>query len=471
MKKIAAIILALALCPSLASAAQETGAASATSAWSEGGHIYVVSGDVYIARGEKTPHRVTNDEVIGSDTMISTGENSAALLRFEDGQIVTMQSNSAFQVRQYRYDANSIENSHAIFSMFKGGLRFVTGLIGQRRKQAFRLATPTATIGIRGTEFMVAMVGDSTYSQVLNGKITMTNAAGMKVLGMGQSAVVSSSRALASLVPASAIPADTFIGLLSIPVDPSEIPAPAPAPAPVPVPVPVPVPEPIPEPVPEPVPAPVPAPEPTPEPAKIDTRSGIGLTVKAGTLGGGAELSFGSSDRFSARVGLNAYDYKRTANSGTVNYDFELQLQTASVLADWYPFSGRFRASGGLFYNNNEVSLSANPTGGNYTINGATYSSTQIGSLKGTMTFNKAAPYLGIGWGNPVAKDKGWGMTSDFGVLFQGEPKTSLTATCNLAPCSAAIQNNVAAENTKMQSDLSNFKWWPVVSIGISYQW
>ena len=219
---------------------------------------------------------------------------------------------------------------------------------------------------------------------------------------------------------------------------------------------------------------PAPEPEPTPEPAKTDTRSGKGLTGKVGTLGYGAELSFGSSDRFSTRLGVNALTYKRTANSGTVNYDIKLQLQTAGAVVDWYPFEGSFRTSGGLFYNNNKASFASNPTAGNLIINGVTYTSAQVGSLQGTMKFNKAAPYLGIGWGSPVAKNKGWGLVSDFGVLFQGKPKTSLTATCGPALVGAActqLQTDAAAENAKLQSDLSNFRRWPVISLGISYQW
>lgn len=224
------------------------------------------------------------------------------------------------------------------------------------------------------------------------------------------------------------------------------------------------------------------SPEISPEPAKVadensmdrNSRSDIAVTGKIGSLGLGAELDLGLTDSLGARIGLNSFTYKYNANSGTVNYDFKLQLQTISALADWYPFQGSFRTSAGLMYNNNKVNLAGLPTGVSYTINGTTYNSADVGSLQGTMSFNKVAPYLGIGWGNPAAKDKGWGMTSDIGVLFQGSPKTSLVATCGAtlpAPQCTTLQSDAAAENTKLQSALSNFKFWPVVSVGISYQW
>lgn len=516
MKNIAAIIVALALIPAVSSASQDTDAmnanakaTAATSAQMAGSHIYVVNGDVFVAQGKNPAHRVTDNEAIVSDTLVNTGKNSAALLKFEDGQAVTMQSNSTFQVREYRYDAQKIENSNIVFSMYKGGMRFVTGLIGKLRKQAFRLSTPNSTIGIRGTDFMLTMADKSMYGQVLTGRITMTNAAGMKVVRADQSAVVTSSTALASLVSPLAIPAGTFSELQSIPIVPSAITAPAPVPAAASVPdvlsdtsgtaaevgataagasigaaggamagsdsestqaaAETAPPEASPE---------VP-PEPAKQPAEKEivadnSRSGVGITGKIGTLGYGAELNVGFSDSFSARLGYNAFTYKYNTSASSVNYDFKLQLRTVSLLGDWYPFEGGFRTSGGLVYNDNQVKLNGLPTAGTYTINGTTYNSTDIGSLQGTMSFGNVSPYLGIGWGNPVHKDKGWGMVSDIGVLFQGSPRTSLVATCGAtlpAPQCATLQSDAAAENAKLQDDLKRFKFWPVVSIGISYQW
>lgn len=199
-------------------------------AWAAGGWVYDASGDVSVAVGKQAAHRATRNDAIVSDTVISTGDKGYAVLKFEDGQVVTIQANSTFHVREYRYEPDKIENSNMFFSMLKGGMRFVTGLIGQRNKAAFKLSTPNATIGIRGTEFMVAMVNNSMYSQVVSGGIGMTNAAGTLALGAGQAAVVTSATTLATVVPISALPAGTFSQLGAIPVPPAT-PAPAPAPA------------------------------------------------------------------------------------------------------------------------------------------------------------------------------------------------------------------------------------------------
>jgi hypothetical protein len=349
----------------------------------------------------------------------------------------------------------------------------------------------------------------------------MTNAAGTVALGAGQTAQIASTSSLATLIPAAAIPAGTFNQLLSIPTTAAPAASTPPANPPAPSTATIPPSPTLPATPVSPVTTlasgaavggaligiasgtssnnspkqapPVAAISKPIEPVVAKTitkkddkliaaaetktntaeksKTGWGATGKIGTLGLGAELNYGLSDSFSTRVGLNTFSYNRNAKSSQVDYDFKMQLQTLSALADWYPFAGGFRTSIGLLYDNNKISLSAIPTAGNYIINGVSYTTADIGSLQGTMTFNKIAPYFGIGWGNPVSKGKGWGLVTDIGILFQGKPKIDLTVTCTNASICSQLQTDATAENTKLQNDLSSFKFWPVASIGISYQW
>jgi len=204
---------------------------------------------------------------------------------------------------------------------------------------------------------------------------------------------------------------------------------------------------------------------------------GVALSGKIGlTTGYGIEATLGG-DKLSGRFGFNKYSYKANGNADSMNFDFRLNLQSISALADWYPFAGRFRVSGGLYNNKSKIEMTAVPNAGaTYTINGIPYAANSaVSSLQGKMTFSPISPYLGIGWGNPVSKGKGWGMVSDIGVIFQGSPKYSLAAACGAALTAlqcTQLQNDVAAEQAKQQTDLNNsFKYWPVLSIGLSYQW
>ncbi|MEO7496768.1 MAG: hypothetical protein ABIT83_01545 [Massilia sp.] len=198
----------------------------------------------------------------------------------------------------------------------------------------------------------------------------------------------------------------------------------------------------------------------------------VGVTVGLGTTGLGAHLSIPVQPNLNTRVGINAAHYNFADKSGSVDYDYKFKLQTVDVLADWFPMDGGFRVTGGLVYNGNKFEAHGKPAaGGGYEVNGTNYAS-GAGSINGGIEFRKAAPYLGIGWGNAVAKDSGWGFSSDLGVLFQGSPKNTLTNTgCTLtsAVC-AKLATDLAAERKNFDDDSSSFKYYPVLRVGASYK-
>lgn len=191
----------------------------------------------------------------------------------------------------------------------------------------------------------------------------------------------------------------------------------------------------------------------------------FGVNFKAGSLGLGAELSKGFSDKFSVNLGFNSYNYKTTRSESGIDYDSKFELQSASLLANYHPFNGLFRVTGGALYNNNELKLTGKPSAGStYNINGVNYTAAQVGTLTGTVTFNKTVPYVGLGWGNrPGSK---LGLSADIGVLYQGSPKLSLSATGN----AAGLATNLEQERKNAESDLNNFKWYPVLSLGVYFR-
>ena len=199
---------------------------------------------------------------------------------------------------------------------------------------------------------------------------------------------------------------------------------------------------------------------------------GVAVYINGGTTGFGLGLAGNLSESVTGRIGFNTWSKSVTQNDTDGNYNLDLKLQTINLLADWYPFSGTFRTTLGLISNGNKATVTATPSaGGTYEFNGHTYDSTQFGSYTGEMKFNSTAPYLGVGWGNPVARDKTWGFVMDLGVMFQGSPKVTSTATCGAltVPECQTFQDDVAASTATLESDTSDFKYWPVISIGVSY--
>ncbi|NMM28292.1 MAG: hypothetical protein HHJ12_13635 [Glaciimonas sp.] len=177
--------------------------------------------------------------------------------------------------------------------------------------------------------------------------------------------------------------------------------------------------------------------------------------------------------QLNARVGLNYLDYSYSGATSSVDYDFKLKLTTVDALLDYYPTSSNFRLTGGLVYNGNKITANAKSNAtGSYTLNNKIYDAASAGKIDGKIDFRKVAPYLGIGWGNAVAQDGGWGFTSDLGVMFQGSPDTSLTnsgCTALQAICTD-LANSVAVENVSLADKASKFKAYPVLRVGLSYK-
>jgi len=206
--------------------------------------------------------------------------------------------------------------------------------------------------------------------------------------------------------------------------------------------------------------------------ASLVQAADVGLSADIGTLGAGLHLSTPIQPDLNVRVGFNAYNYTYSGSTSEVNYDFKLKLQSVGALLDWYPGSGSFHITGGFVHNGNKVTSVANAnTSGTYTINGNTYSAANAGTIDGNITFRSGAPYLGIGWGNPVGKNSGWGFTSDLGVLAAGSPASTLTSTGCTAPAQicAQLSSDLAVENNNVESKVNRLKTYPVIQIGAYY--
>jgi hypothetical protein len=195
----------------------------------------------------------------------------------------------------------------------------------------------------------------------------------------------------------------------------------------------------------------------------------VGVGVRAGTTGLGADLGWNLAPTVNARVGYSAFSYGTHINSGDVRYDSKLKLSNLSGLVDWH-VGGPFRISAGVILNDNRYNMNGEPSNGTFRINGTTYSTSQVTSLGGNVrSGNRLAPYVGIGTGSVAGT--GVNFYWDLGIMFMGSPKATLNASCgpslNAAQC-AQLQNDVASAQRNLESDLSRFKYYPVANIGIT---
>jgi hypothetical protein len=160
------------------------------------GKVLVAVGDVSVTRGGKDLRLSTGAPVEVGDTL-KVGEASNAQVRFTDGGVVALRSNTVFGVTEYKF-ANKAESDKSVFSLLKGGLRTITGVIGHANHDNYQVKTETSTIGIRGTHYTLVTcnndcgsadgkkAANGTYGGVTEGRISATNAAGEHVFGKDQ---------------------------------------------------------------------------------------------------------------------------------------------------------------------------------------------------------------------------------------------------------------------------------------------
>ncbi|MCH8159070.1 MAG: hypothetical protein IIA08_04275 [Proteobacteria bacterium] len=198
----------------------------------------------------------------------------------------------------------------------------------------------------------------------------------------------------------------------------------------------------------------------------------FGVGIKAGTLGVGFEGRWSPIPWFDIRAGLNKLDYERNGTQSGIDYDATLVLDTYFLTANFkFPLSP-FRVTVGAFSNGNEFQMVSQDTGGiDFDIGGIPFGPDDVGVLQSTTSFDKTAPYFGFGFDFEVFGKVG--LNLDLGVLWQGDPIVTLEATGldNVVP--QALQDElrtaIEIERQQLEDEMSDFKAWPVISLGFVY--
>lgn len=114
------------------------------------GSISSFKGSVKVQRDAQTLRGKINLPIEQKD-IISTRNNSNAIIKFNDGTIITIGKNASLNIAEYIYDDTNKQQSKTSFQFLKGSFKTVTGVIGKVNPSKFKLSTKTASIGIRGT--------------------------------------------------------------------------------------------------------------------------------------------------------------------------------------------------------------------------------------------------------------------------------------------------------------------------------
>ena len=127
------------------------GVSQQSMARTENGIALMIKGVVTATSDTQVSRTLIKGASVFSGDVISTAPQSFAVIRMLDNTKLTLRPDTTIAVGEFNLETGQEE---ACVNLIKGGLRTVTGLIGDRKPEAFLVDTPIASIGIRGTDFV-----------------------------------------------------------------------------------------------------------------------------------------------------------------------------------------------------------------------------------------------------------------------------------------------------------------------------
>jgi hypothetical protein len=195
----------------------------ASQAFAASAVIQQLSGTVAAQRADGSYKLLSQKSEVNQGDVLATQNESYAQIKMTDGGLITLKPNTRVKLDDYFYNENQPDKDSMAYSLLKGGLRFVSGLIGKRGNPgAYKLGTATATIGIRGTAGGADDCTDpktpcvnpdskqtlpsGVYVNVTEGEIVVTNSQGSESFGAGQFGLIALNKRPISIPENAAVP-------------------------------------------------------------------------------------------------------------------------------------------------------------------------------------------------------------------------------------------------------------------------
>ena len=183
-----------------------TALALSTSLFAQAGTSLFTYGKVQLRASNGEISNLSRGMNINTGDSVLTGINGRAQIRMQDGAVFDLKPNTEFLIEEYLYNQNSntvastlnANENKGFYRLVRGGFRAISGLIGKRNKKNYRVRTPVATIGIRGTDYTANLCeqncgpnGSGLYLSVASGGVVLANDAGSLDIDVGQTGFVS----------------------------------------------------------------------------------------------------------------------------------------------------------------------------------------------------------------------------------------------------------------------------------------
>lgn len=148
------------------------------------GRIIMARGEVQAINEAGETRKLKRRDSIFSHEIIKTGKKSKVQIRFIDNALLALKENSELNIKAYVYSEANEKNNQVFMELVAGGFRTLTGKIGKGNKAAYKVDTPVASIGIRGTLYDIQISFDKILAGVWKGGISLDSQQGQFNLGV-----------------------------------------------------------------------------------------------------------------------------------------------------------------------------------------------------------------------------------------------------------------------------------------------
>ena len=119
------------------------------------GQIKVATGQVFVDRkGQSLPGRVGMP--LENDDVVRTGVDGSVGITMRDNSLLSAGPNSILSLERFEFDPTTNDGRFDA-QLRRGTLAVVSGRIAKKTPQAMTVRTPSAVLGVRGTEFVVSV--------------------------------------------------------------------------------------------------------------------------------------------------------------------------------------------------------------------------------------------------------------------------------------------------------------------------
>lgn len=142
--------------------------------WAEVGQVMFVSGNAYVKTADNQLVAIAPGHPIEEGQRIVTEEAGYVHLKMVDNAFYSLRPHSRLLIETYRYYPEQPELNQVKTVLEAGNVRAITGEAGERNKSGYRLNTPVAAIGVRGTDYIVHHEQDLTRVAVSSGAVVVS---------------------------------------------------------------------------------------------------------------------------------------------------------------------------------------------------------------------------------------------------------------------------------------------------------